>query len=161
MKYLIKFSNYTDLNKLLYLFGGMIVLTYVSNEYFQYEIILNTNNLERIGFWSFLKIQFSNGFTVNKINTGWIGWIVIWIVQLGLTGIFIYFRLAAALTKYILERVPPEVVDFTFYHLIKDKSEEEIRTELSKKGWSDVQHQNEAFEAIVGHQNVIALSRVK
>ncbi|MDR3025886.1 hypothetical protein [Chryseobacterium sp.] len=161
MKYLIKFSNYTNINKLLYLLGGMTVLTYVSSEYLQYEIILNTNNLERIGFWNFLKIQFSNGFTVNKINTGWIGWIVIWIVQLGLTGIFIYFRLVVALTKYVLERVPPEVVDFTYYHLIKDKSEEEIRAELSKKGWSDVQHQNEAFEAIAGHQNVITLNRVK
>ncbi|WPO91671.1 hypothetical protein [Chryseobacterium sp. YR459] len=161
MKYLIKFSNYTDLNKLLYLLGGMIVLTYVSNEYFQYEIILNTNNVERIGFWNFIQITFLHGFTINKVNLGWVGWIIIWIVQLGLTGIFVYFRLVSVLTKYAIERVPVEVVDFTFYLLIKDKSEEEIRTELSKKGWASVQHQNEAFEAIAGHQNVITLSRIK
>lgn len=161
MKYLIKFSNYTDFNKLLYLLGGMIVLTYVSNEYFQYEIILNMNNLERIGFWSFLKIRFLHGFTVNKINLGWIGWIIIWIVQLGLTGIFVYFRLASVLTKYVIERVPAEVVDFAFYHAVKDKSEEEIRTELANKGWSHAQSQNEVFEAIGGHQNVVTLSSVK
>ncbi len=161
MKYIIRFSNYTDLTKLLYLLGGMILLTYVSNEYFQYEIILNTNNLERIGFWNFLKIRFLHGFTVNKINLGWIGWIIIWIVQLGLTGLFVYFRLVSALTKYVIERVPAEVVDFAFYHVVKNKSEEEIRAELSSKGWSQVQSQNEVFEAIGGHQNVVALSRIK
>lgn len=161
MKYIIRFSNYTDFSKLLYLFGTMILLTYISNEYFQYEIILNANNLERIGFLNFLQIRFSQGFIVNKINTGWMGWIISWIIQLGLTGIFIYFKLANVLTKYVIERVPPEVVDFTFYHLLKDKSEEEIRAELAKKGWSDVQHQNEAFEAIGGYQNVVTLNRVK
>lgn len=161
MKYLIKFSNYTDFSKLQYLFGAMILLTYISNEYFQYEIILNSNNLERIGFWNFLQIRFAQGFIVNKINTGWIGWIVSWVIQLGLTGIFVYFKLVTVLTKYVIERVPPEVVDFAFYHLLKNKSEEEVRTELAKKGWSDIQHQNEVFEAIGGHQNVVALNRIK
>ncbi|KPE51899.1 hypothetical protein [Chryseobacterium indologenes] len=161
MKYVIRFSNYTDVNKLQYLFGAMILLTYISNEYFQYEIILNANNLERIGFLNFLQIRFSHGFIVNKINTGWIGWIVIWVIQLGLTGLFVYLKLVRVLTKYVIERVPPEVVDFTFYHLLKDKSEEEVRAELAKKGWSDIQHQNEAFEAIGGFQSVITLNRLK
>ncbi|UTX46725.1 hypothetical protein [Chryseobacterium sp. MA9] len=161
MKYLIKFSNYTDLKKLLYLVGGMIMLTTISSEYFQYQIILNTNNLERIGFWNFLLIRFLHGFTVNKINLGWVGWIIKWIIQLGLTGIFAYLKLVSILTKYVIDRVPTEVIDFTFYHILKDKSEEEIRTELAKKGWSETQHQNEAFEAIGGHQNVITLNRIK
>lgn len=60
----------------------MILLIYASNQYFQYEIILHENNLERIGFLNFLKIRFSQGFTVNKINLGWIGWIISWIIQL-------------------------------------------------------------------------------
>lgn len=136
MKYILRFSNYTDFNKLQYLFGVMILLTYISNQYFQYEIILNANNLERIGFLNFLQIRFTQGFTINKINTGWFGLIVSWIIQLGLTGIFVYFKLASTLTKYIIERVPPEVVDFTFYHLLKDKTEEEVRAELAKKGWA-------------------------
>ncbi|MBP1167152.1 hypothetical protein JOE44_004036 [Chryseobacterium sp. PvR013] len=161
MKYLIKFSNYTDIKKLLYLLGGMVVLTYISNEYFQYEIILNSNHLERIGFWNFLKIRFLHGFTINKIDLGWVGWIILWIAQLGLTGIFVYFRLVSALTKYVIERVPAEVVDFAFYYAVKDKSEEEIRAELAQKGWSDVQSQNEVFDAIGGHQNVVTLSRIK
>lgn len=54
-----------------------------------------------------------------------------------------------------------ESMNFTFYHLLKDKSEEEIRAELAEKGWSDVQHQNEAFEAIGGYQDAVTLNRIK
>ncbi|WP_419869842.1 hypothetical protein [Chryseobacterium sp. CT-SW4] len=161
MKYLIKLSNFTDFSKLQYLLGAMILLTYVSNQYFQYEIILNENNLERIGFWNFLEIRLSQGLIINKINTGWIGWIISWIVQLGLTALFVYLKIVTALTKYIIERVPVEVVDFAYYHFIKEKTEEEVRRELAEKGWSDVRNQDEVFEAIGGFQNAIELNRGK
>ncbi|KFF12736.1 hypothetical protein IW15_08040 [Chryseobacterium soli] len=161
MKYLIKFSNYTDVNKLQYLLGAMIILIYVLNQYFQYELILNTNNLERIGFLNFLQIRFSHGFIVNKINLGWIGWIISWLLQLGLTGFFVYLRIIAVLTKYIIERVPIEVVDFAYYHVVKEKSEQEVRSELSKKGWSDKQNQDEVLEAIGGLHAAKELNRIK
>lgn len=161
MKYLIKLSNYTDFNKLKYLLGAMIILIYVLNQYFQYELILNENNLERIGFLNFLQIRFSQGFTINKINLGWIGWIISWLLQLGLTGTFLYLQIVAILTKYIIGRVPIEVVDFAFYHVVKEKSEEEIRSELTKKGWFDKKNQDEVFEAIGGMQNAIELNRIK
>ncbi|UKB83377.1 hypothetical protein LF887_20550 [Chryseobacterium sp. MEBOG06] len=161
MKYLIKLSNYTDFNKLQYLLATMIILTYLSNQYFQYEIILNTNNLERIGFWNFLQIRFTQGFMINKMNLGWIGWIISWILQLGLTAVFAYLKIVTVFTKYLIERVPIEVVDFTYYFLLKDKSEEEIRKELAKKGWSDIKNQNEVFEAVGGWQNATQLNRGK
>lgn len=161
MKYFIRFSNYTDLKKLQYLLATMIILVYASNQYFQYEIILRSNNLERIGFWRFLLIRFSGGFTVNKTNLGWIGWILIWIVQLGLTGLITYLKIVVVLTKYILERIPVEVVDFACYHSIKNKSEEEIRRELAEKGWSDKKDQDEVFDAIAGLLNATALKRIK
>lgn len=161
MKYLIKLSNYTDFSKLQYLLGAMIILIYVLNQYFQYELILNENNLERIGFLNFLQIRFSQGFVVNKINLGWIGWVISWIIQLGLTGLFLYLQIVAALTRYIIGRVPIEVIDFAFYHLVKDKSEKEIRRELAGKGWSDPKNQDEVFEAIGGMHNATALDRIK
>ncbi len=161
MKYLIKLSNYTDFSKLKYLLGVMIILIYVLNQYFQYELILNINNLERIGFFNFLWIRFTQGFIINKINLGWIGWIISWVLQIGLTGIFLYLQIVATLTKYIIGRVPIEVIDFAYYHLIKEKSEKEIRSELAMKGWSDKKNQDEVFEAIGGMQNAIELNRIK
>ncbi|AZA48489.1 hypothetical protein EG346_09965 [Chryseobacterium carnipullorum] len=161
MKYLIKISNYTDFSKLQYVLGAMIILIYILNQYFQYELILNENNLDRIGFLNFLYIRFTQGFTINKINFGWIGWIISWIIQLGLTGIFLYLKIIAVLTKYIIGRVPIEVVDFAYYHLVKEKSEEQIRSELAKKGWPDKKNQDEVLEAIGGWQNATELNRVK
>lgn len=161
MKQLIKLSNFTNFNKLQYLLVGMIFLIYISNQYFQYEIILNENNFDRIGFWEFLKLRFSQGLTIRNLNTGWIGLVVSWILQIGLTGIFVYLKIISILTKYAIERVPVEVVDFAYYHFLKEKTEEEVRNELAKKGWNDKTNQDEVFEAIGGFQNAKEINRMK
>ncbi len=161
MKHLIKLSNFTDFNKLLYLLAGMIILIYISNQYFQYEIILNENSYDRIGFLQFLKLRLSQGLTIKNLNTGWIGLVISWILQLGLTGLFVYLKIVSVLTKYTIERVPVEVVDFAYYHFVKEKTEEEVRNELAKKGWTDKINQDEVFEAIGGFQNVTELNRIK
>jgi hypothetical protein len=144
-----------------YLLAGMIFLIYISNQYFQYEIILNANNYERIRFLEFLKLRFSQGLTIKNLNTGWIGLIISWILQLGLTGLFVYLKIISILTKYAIERVPVEVIDFAYYHLVKEKTEEEVRNELAKKGWTDKINQDEVFEAIGGFQNATELNRMK
>lgn len=161
MKHLIKISNFTDFNVLKYLLAAMILLIYLSNQYLQYELILNENNYSRIGFWEFLKIRFSNGLTIKELNTGWIGLVISWVLQLGLTWLFVYLKIVSVLIKYTTERVPIEVVDFTYYHFVKEKTEEEVRNELAKKGWTDKINQDEVFEAIGGFQNATELNRIK
>jgi hypothetical protein len=160
MKYLIKISNFTNFKKLRYLLALMIILIYLSNQYFQYEIILNQNNYDRIGFWEFLKFRFSAGLTIKNVNTGWIGLIISWFLQLGLTGLFVFIKIVSVLTRYTIERVPVEVVDFAYYHFLKEKTEEEVRNELAKKGWTEKTNQDEVFEAIGGFQDAIELNRV-
>jgi hypothetical protein len=160
MKYLIKISNFTDFNKLMYLLATMIVLLYASNQYFQYEIILNEGNFGRIGFGKFMNLRFSKGLIVKKMNTGWIGLVISWLIQLGLTGLFVYLKILLVLAKYVIGRVPSEVVDFAYYHFVNGKSEEIVRKELTKKGWSDIRNQDEVFEAIGGIQNTIQFNRI-
>lgn len=161
MKQLIKLSNFKNFNKLQYLLAGMILMIYFSNQYFQYEIILNENNYDRIGFWEFLKLRFSQGLTIKDLNTGWIGLVISWVLQLGLTGLFVYLKIISILTKYAIERVPVEVVDFAYYHFVKEKTEDEVRNELAKKGWTEKINQDEVFEAIGGFQNATELNRMK
>lgn len=161
MKQLIKLSNFTNFNKLQYLLAGMILMIYFSNQYFQYEIILNENNYDRIGFWEFLKLRFSQGLTIKDLNTGWIGLVISWVLQLGLTGLFVYLKIISILTKYAIERAPVEVVDFAYYHFVKEKTEDEVRNELAKKGWTEKINQDEVFEAIGGFQNATELNRMK
>lgn len=160
MKQLIKLSNFTDFNKLQYLFAGMILLIYISNQYLQYEIILNQKNYDRIGFLEFIKLRLSQGLTIKDLNTGWIGLVISWVIQLGLTGLFVYLKIISILTKYTIERVPVEVVDFASYHFVKEKTDEEVRKELAKKGWTDKTNQDEVFEAIGGFQDAIELNRM-
>lgn len=159
-KYLIRLSNYTNIQLLQYLLGVVVFITYLSNQYFLYELILENNNLERIGFLEFLKWRLENGLTIKSLNTGWIGLVISWIFQLGITWAIAYLRLIHSLTTFVIKRVPTEVADFTMYHFVKGKSENEVRLELSKKGWSTDQQQNEAFEAIGGYQSANELGRV-
>lgn len=159
LKYLIKISNFTEFQKLQYLLIGMIILTYVLNQYFQYEIILRENNYERIGFLEFIKIRFEEGLTIKKLNTGWIGLVISWILQLVITYYVALSKLISDISTYKLNRIPTEVIDFAFYHFIKDKTENEVRIALSKKGWSDERNQNEVFEAIGAINDVKELSR--
>lgn len=160
-KYSIKFSNYTNYNKLYYLIIGTIGLTYLLNQYFQYEIILHENNFDRIGFYEYLKIKFEHGLTIKKLNTGWIGLVIHWILQLVITYYATVMTVIANLTKYQLERVPLEVVDFAYYHFVKDKTEEQVRKELSLKGWIEPQNQDEVFEAIGALQSAQDSNRIQ
>lgn len=161
LNYLIKLSNFTDFVKLRYVFIGMIILTYVLNQYFQYEIILRENNYERIGFIEFIKLRMENGLTIKKLNTGWIGLLISWVLQFVITYYVGILKLITGLTTYQLDRVPVEVVDFAFYNLVKDKTEDEVRKELSLKGWSEKQNQDEVFEAIQAIHGATEISRMK
>ncbi len=161
LKHLIKFSNFTEFKKLHFLLIAMILITYLSNQYFQYEIILNENNYERIGFFEFIKIRFNQGLTIKNLNTGWIGLIISWVIQLGITYLIVYLRFISILTSYQLEKIPSEVLDFTYYHLLKGKSEKEVRNELSKKDWIENKNQDEVFEAIDAIYGTIEISRIK
>lgn len=148
LKYLIKLANFTEFLKLKYLLIGIIIFTYILNQYFQYEIILRENNYERIGFIEFIKLRFEQGLTVNKLKTGWIGLVISWGLQIFITYHIGLLRLIINISSYKFKRVPIEVIDFAYYHFVKQKSKEQIINELKNKGWIEKQNQDEVFEAI-------------
>lgn len=161
LKYLIELSNFSEIKKIEYLLMGMVFLIYLSNQYFQYEIILDENNFERIGFMNFLKIRFSEGLLIKTLNTGWIGLVLSWIFQLVFTYYIALLRLISIITAFKIKKIPVEVLDFTTYHFIKGKSENEVRKELSDKGWKIHGNQDEVFEAIGAINGSIELNRLK
>ena len=161
LKWLIEVSNFTEFNKLKKLLIGMVVLTYLLNQYFQYEMILIEYNLDRIGFLEFMKLRLEEGLTVRKINTGWIGLIISWILQFVITYYIALSKLISNIASYQLQRVPVDVIDFTFYHFLKKKTETEVRNELSKKGWDVEQNQDEVFEAISALYGLNEIKRIK
>lgn len=161
LKQLIQLSNYTNYSNLHKLLIAMIVITYVSNQYFQYQIIVNKHNFETIGFFEFIKYRFEAGLTIKGLNTGWIGLVISWIIQLVFTYLFSILRLSSALTAYKFKRIPVEVIDFACYHFVKEKTEDEVRHELEKMGWTDRQSQDEVFESIGAIQDATELNRME
>ena len=155
----IKFGNFTDFNKLRNILIGSIVIFFICNQIFQYNIILAESNFERIGFFEFLKLRLQQGLTIKSLNTGAIGLIISWILQIGLTFVFGYLNLTRFLISYVVKRIPNEVIDFAFYHFVKGKDEIQVRAELSSLGWSNEQNQNEVFEAIDGIQGNNEINR--
>ncbi|MDA6071976.1 hypothetical protein NJT12_20335 [Flavobacterium sp. AC] len=161
LKYLIQWSNFTELAKIRFLLYGMVFLTYFSNQYFQYEIILRENSLEGINFLQFIEIRLLQGLTIKTLNTGWIGLVLSWGLQLVLTYFVAYLKLISIIASYQLRKIPTEVLDFCNYHFIKGKTGEEVRSELSKKGWTQTENQNEVFEAMGAVYGSMELRRSK
>jgi hypothetical protein len=124
------------------------------NQYFLYGLIMSENNIEPIGFLNFIQLRFQEGLTIKSMNTGWIGLIISWIFQMGFTFGIAHIQLASHLTQYQLEKIPMEVVNFAFYHFVKEKDENGVRQELSKMGWSKEEDQNDVFESIGAMQEL-------
>ena len=80
-----------------------------------------------------IKITVLHGSIIKNLNTGWIGMVINWVLQLGLTGLFVYSKIVAVLTKYTIERVPNEAVDFAFYLFLKGKQIMKLEMNLLKK----------------------------
>ena len=147
-KFLIKLSNYTNFDRLNYMLIGVILVAYILNQYFLYGFIMSENNFEPIGFVNFIQLRLEQGLTLESLNTGWIGLVISWIFQIGLTYGVAQIQISSHLTEYQLEKIPMEVMDFALYHFIKGKNETAVRQELSKMGWSKKEDQNDVFESI-------------
>lgn len=159
LKKAIKLSNYTNYFSLNYLLISMIVITYLSNLFFQYHLILNSGNYDAIGFVKFIQLLLQNGLTVKSMNLGKVGLILSWIFQLICTYFLGVFKLSTSLTQYIIDKIPNEVIEFTTYHFIKEKSIDQVREELAKMGWNKAEDQNDVFNAIETIQGIAALRR--
>lgn len=161
LKRLIKFSNYTFFNNLHYLFIGMIVITFTSNQIFQYQIILSENEFTTFSFFEFMQERFKAGLRVKSMNTGWIGLLISWVLQFVITYYVGLLRMIPGLAEYQISRVPTEVIEFAFYNFVKEKTEEQVREELSKKGWKSKRNQDEVFEAIGASHEVNEMNRME
>ncbi len=148
LKYLIKWGNFTNSEKLLFLIYAMIAVFFITNQIFQYQIIISQNDITGFSFFDFIKLRFESGLKIKSLNTGWIGLIISWILQVLIIYWITILRAFSSLLVYQSERIPREVVEFAYYHFVKEKSEQEVRGELSKMGWSNEVSQNEIFEAL-------------
>lgn len=144
----VKWGNYTNFTKLHYLIIGAVLSILIGSQYFQYQLFINENSMISIGFIDFLIARLDAGFIFDEFNTGWIGWIVILIIQFCMIYFISLNRLAKMTIEYQIERVNEKVIEFALYYFMQDKSEEEVKEELAKMGWKDKIHQQYVMEAV-------------
>lgn len=159
-KHMIRLSNYTNFKKLNYIQIGLIFLLYFLNQYFLYRLILSTSVDVEFGFLDFIKLRFKQGLKIDNLNTGWIGLVLSWIIQLFLTWIIAYVQLCKNVIKYEMNRVPEEVSDFAYYHFVKEKTEDQVRNELANYGWKNKEDQDYVFACIGANQGAVEFNRV-
>lgn len=73
---------------------------------------------------------------------------IAWGLQLGITFLIAQFKAVGILLDHMVKQVPESVIEYTIYLFEKDKSESEVRAELTKKGWNKKEDQEAVFDAI-------------
>ncbi len=99
-------------------------------------------------FYTYLVHKVQEGLHLESFSTGWLGWLIAWIVQIWLTVQFSELFLASSIAKYSIKKVPVEVLDFAMYHFENGKTEAQVRAELSLLDWSNKQYQDDVIEAV-------------
>jgi hypothetical protein len=160
LKYFIRWSNYTNFNRFQLILVGFVVIIYSSNLYFQYLFIIPEPYYGVFNFWDFLELRYQAGLQFKSLQLGSIGLIIFWLIQLILTYFIAVQRLTIYLIDHNLKRVPSEVLDYVFYLMNQQKSELEIRQELSAKGWTSKTNQDKVFAAISAVYDIQELRRM-
>ncbi len=153
---LLKRGNYTNVSRYISILTVSLIIVYVSSNIFLYQMRSIHFHIGPYTFIDFLQSRFSLGLMAGD-------WILIFLVclllQVLFSGLIAYLYTLHPIMKYMQEKVPEEVIDFAYYHFIKGKSEEEVRSELSKMGWTETQNQDDVFDAIGSIQSSTEMAR--
>ncbi|GLB54142.1 hypothetical protein NBRC110019_31830 [Neptunitalea chrysea] len=145
---LVKIFNYTQYQQLQKVFIATVIVTYIANIIFQVLILMMEFGSLSPSFMTLFKLKFEYGFTVESLELGSAGLVILWILQ----PVISYFSginfMPKGIVDYIINRVPEAVLDFVYYHSLKDIPKNEIRVQLAKRGWTRTKDQDYAFEGV-------------
>ena len=146
LKLFMPLSNYTDSKNLIKILFVSVFLIYFLNQYFQF--LHFKKEYPDLTFITFILERLKHGLVLKGLDTGTIGQIVFWIIQIGLTYLVAYFQCFKLIMDYSIKKVPDEVINFSIYNLFKNKTEKELKTELRKRGWKNDLEHNMIFNAL-------------
>ncbi len=155
LKIFLPLSNYTDFKSIKQIIFCSITLLFMFNQFFQF--LHFQKEYQDLTFGSFIVERLKQGFLLKGVNIGTIGQLIIWVFQIGLSYLIVCINIARIIIQFNIDRVPDEVINFAMYNLIKKKSEQELKIELSKMGWKkEIEHDVvfEALESIYGGQQI-------
>lgn len=157
--YLLKKGNYTDFKKLKLLFICIVGTFFFSNLLCQHLVMQSENPDLNIGLVDFIKIRWEQGIQLKSSNTGWIGTLISWLLQIFIPYFVGIMQVVKALINHQVGKIPKEVIDFAFYLFVKGKPENMVRNELAAKGWKTKEQQDDVFAAVSAVQEGIQLEK--
>ncbi|MFK8037979.1 MAG: hypothetical protein AB8B74_06800 [Crocinitomicaceae bacterium] len=153
---LIKLGNYTHYGHLRVILIGSLLIILLSCQIFLY---INFPSSYNVNFISYMKLRLDAGLIIKNLNTGWIGLVLSWFILLFFGYLIGLQKLIGGILIYQMNRVPDEVTMHTYYLFAQGKSDDAIRTELSKYGWSNSNDQDYVFETVAANQSANDIGR--
>lgn len=156
-KVLVK-ANYTNYKIIKVMTIGVIALTFITSFCTEY-LILNYSRSSFTNFFKYLEYWFAIRFNIEEIKIEWILFMALKAFLFWICYIIAIFKISELQLKLILRRIPPEVIDFTIYHLEKSSGLSQMRHHLAQKGWKRTIEQDAVFDAINENFNLQEMNR--
>lgn len=145
---IMRAGHYINAKRLHLLMIITIALTYILNQYFQYLLFLGHSDLKGTSFIEFIQLHLGTELTSEHLRNGWLGMLALFAFQIGFTWLIVRWRVNYEVIAIHAKRVPAEVAEFAYYHIVKGKNEADVRKELEKMGWSSKAVQDHVFTAV-------------
>jgi hypothetical protein len=144
----LKKSNILGYKEIKVLTISFLTIIFFVNHYIQYYLIVIEDKKSNLGFFELYEYLLQEGFMIDEVNIGWIGYLIIWVLQIVITFFISRFIILRILVRFTIDKIPEQVLNFTFFLFQKNKMESEIRAELAQKGWVKKSDQDDVFDAI-------------
>lgn len=147
--FLIKWSHISDYKQLQWIGYGTILLSYFVNQITQYFYLTYKFRVSDVSFWEYIVMSYNNGIYYEELRiSGW-GMLIVWVIEIGIAILLFRSFFANRIINYDYKQVPEDVLEFAIYYFEQEeKTEEEVRKELEKKGWTEEKQQDLVFKAI-------------
>lgn len=152
-------GNFTHFVGVQWILAGCTMLVAGLYQYFQYLFVVGSGELLALSLWDLLNERFSQGLLIEGINLGAPGLMILLAVQPVLIYLIALAFVSKSHIRLLIDRVPMEVVDYTYFQIMQGKNETQVRSELSKKGWKDKGLQDMVFEAMGAISEAMELNR--
>ncbi|MEO9884860.1 MAG: hypothetical protein ABJR05_11670 [Balneola sp.] len=155
---LSKLGNFTDVQKLNYISFTSLALFILIRET-SFYLLIKYPWVSFTGFFEFELKYYAplyNAFPSIEI----ILYLMIYLVVVLQFVIIFWLTLIGYISVLKAERIPLEVMEFVSYLMIKNKTEKQIRYELSKYGWDSEKDQNVVFDSLGGIKQIQELSKI-
>lgn len=144
--FLFKISNYTHYNTIKYILFASVIFTFILSQLFILGSLFFTKT--SLTFADLVHVRISNDIFFQSRENIYEGFLISFSFQIALTLFIAILRVNNNLRAFKIKRVPHEVIDYAYNRFLEGKNENQVRLELTNKGWVNLKEQNEVMEAV-------------